>query len=244
MEWRDQGILLSTRQHGESSVIIDVLTPSLGRHSGIVRGGKSRKIAPFLQPGSLLDLIWKARLLDHIGIFNVELIRSRTGMVMSDRRALNGLGAVTAMLLAFLPEREANEPLFYATEHLLDLLEHPGVWPKAYLRWEVVFLDILGFGLDLSACAVTGQTHDLVFISPKTGRAVSRNGAGKWADQLLPLLPVMLGKNAENEEDIVRALEVCGYFFENHVCRSLGLKQLPMARSRLLEILKKPFYNV
>ena len=145
MEWRDQGILLSTRQHGESSVIIDVLTPSLGRHSGIVRGGKSRKIAPFLQPGSLLDLIWKARLLDHIGIFNVELIRSRTGMVMSDRRALNGLGAVTAMLLAFLPEREANEPLFYATEHLLDLLEHPGVWPKAYLRWEVVFLDILGF---------------------------------------------------------------------------------------------------
>lgn len=239
MEWRDQGILLSAQQHGETSVILDVLTPSLGRHSGVVRGGKSRKLAPALQPGAQLDLMWKARLQEHIGTFQVDLIRSRSAMVMSDRRALFGLGAVTGMLLAFLPERETNEPLFYATEQLLDLLEHPEVWPVAYLRWELGLLETLGFGLDLSTCAVTGQAYDLVFISPKTGRAVSRNAAGKWADRLLPLLPVMLGQDTEDLSDMVQALEVLGYFFENHACQSLGLKQLPPARSRFLDTLTK-----
>ena len=242
MEWRDQGILLSTRQHGETSVIIDVLTPSLGRHRGIVRGGKSRKIAPVLQPGSQLDLIWKARLQEHIGTFQVELIRSRTGFVMTDRLALTGLGAVTAMLLKFLPERETNKPLFNATEQLLDLLEYPEAWPNAYLRWEVGLLDNLGFGLQLSSCAVTGQTHNLAFISPKTGRAVSRDGAGKWANQLLPLLPVMLGKDTKNLPDTLRAFEVTRYFFQNHACRGLGLKKIPSARSMFLDTFKKLYY--
>ncbi|MDA9989464.1 DNA repair protein RecO [Paracoccaceae bacterium] len=239
MEWRDQGILLSAQQHGETSVIIDVLTPSLGRHSGVVRGGKSRKLAPALQPGAQLDLMWKARLQEHIGTFQVDLIRSRSAMVMSDRSALFGLGAVTGMLLAFLAERETNEPLFYATEQLLDLLEHPEVWPVAYLRWELGLLEILGFGLDLSTCAVTGQAYDLVFISPKTGRAVSQNAAGKWADRLLPLLPVMLGHDTEDLTEIVQSFEVLGYFFENYACQSLGLKQLPLARSRFLDTLTK-----
>jgi DNA repair protein RecO (recombination protein O) len=239
MEWRDQGILLSARRHGETSVIIDVLTPSLGRHSGIVRGGKSRKLSPILQPGAQLDLMWKARLHQHIGTFQVEPIRSRSAMIMSDRQALSGLGAVTGMLLAFLPERETNEPLFYATEQLLDFLEHPEVWPIAYLRWELGLLEILGFGLDLSTCAVTGQSQDLVFISPKTGRAVSRNGAGKWANRLLPLLPVMLGKEPDSASDVAQALDVCGYFFENHARQSLGLKQLPPSRSRFLDTLIK-----
>ena len=243
MEWRDQGILLSTRQHGETSVIIDVLTSSLGRHKGVVRGGKSRKIAPVLQPGSQLDLIWRARLQEHIGTFQVELIRSRTAIILSDRLALTGLGAVTAMLLAFLPDRESNKPLFNATEKLLDLLEHPEVWPSAYLRWEVGLLDNLGFGLELSACAVTGQTHDLVFISPKTGRAVSRDGAGKWANQLLPLLPIMLGKDTRKCPDIMRALEVTGYFFQNHACRVLGIRKMPLARSIFLDTFKKHYYE-
>ncbi len=239
MEWRDQGILLSARQHGEASVILDVLTPSLGRHSGVVRGGKSRKFAAALQPGAQLDLMWKARLQEHLGTFQVDLIRSRSAMVMSDRRALSGLGAVTGMLLAFLPERETNAPLFYATEQLLDLLEHAEVWPAAYLRWELGLLEILGFGLDLSACAVTGQTDDLIFISPKTGRAVSRSGAGKWADRLLPLFPVMLGQDNKYPADLPQALEVSGYFFKNHACQSLGINHLPPARSRFLDTLTK-----
>jgi DNA repair protein RecO (recombination protein O) len=239
MEWRDQGILLSAQQHGETSVILDVLTPSLGRHSGVVRGGKSRKLIPALQPGAQLDLTWKARLQEHIGTFQVDLIRSRSAMVMSDKRSLFGLGAVTGMLLAFLPEREPNEPLFYATEQLLDLLEYPDVWSRAYLQWELGLLEILGFGLDLSACAVTGQTHDLVFISPKTGRAVSRNGAGKWGSRLLPLFPVMLGQGHNDSKEPVQALEVLGYFFENHACQSLDVKQLPPARLRFLDTLTK-----
>ena len=214
----------------------------MGRHRGIVRGGKSRKIAPVLQPGSQLDLIWKARLQEHIGTFTVELIYSRTAMVMSDRLSLTGLGAVTGMLLTFLPERDTNETLFFATEKLLDLLKHPESWPNAYLRWELLLLNVLGFGLELSACAVTGQTHDLAFISPKTGRAVSRDGAGKWVNQLLPLLPVMLGKDTKNWLDTLRALEVTGYFFQNHACRGLGLKKIPSARSMFLDTFKKLYY--
>lgn len=242
MEWRDQGILLSARQHGETSVIIDVLTPSMGLHRGIVKGGKSRKVAPVLQPGSQLDLIWRARLQEHIGTFQVELVRSRSAMIMSDRLALSGLGTVTAMLLTFLPDREANVPLFKATEQLLDLLEHPEVWPNAYLRWEIALLDNLGFGLELSACAVTGQTHDLAFISPKTGRAVSRYGAGKWANQLLPLIPVMLGKDTNHCSDTLRALEVTEYFFLKHACCGLGIKKIPSARSMFLDTFKKFYY--
>ncbi len=239
MEWRDQGILLSAKQHGETSAIIDVLTPSRGRHRGMVKGGKSRKLAPILQPGVQLDLLWKARLAEHIGTFQIELIHSRSEMIMSDKRALSGLGAVTSMLLLFLPERETNESLFFATEQVLNLLENPEVWPNDYLKWEIALLEVLGFGLDLSTCAVTGQTTDLLFISPKSGRAVSRDGAGKWEDRLLPLLPVMLGKNTKCQAIIVQALEVSGYFFEYHVCPSLGVKNLPLARSRLLDTLKK-----
>ena len=123
MEWRDQGILLSTRTHGETSAIIEVFTPAHGRHAGVVRGGVSRRMAPVLQPGAQLDLTWRARLEDHIGAFTVEPMRSRMAASMGDRLSLAGLNAVTALLLFSLPEREAHPRLYQRTERLLDLLE-------------------------------------------------------------------------------------------------------------------------
>ncbi|OIQ06617.1 MAG: DNA repair protein RecO [Rhodobacteraceae bacterium CG2_30_10_405] len=186
MEWRDEGVLLAVRAHGESAAIIEVFTFGHGCHAGVVRGGASRRLAPLLQPGAQLDLSWRARLEAHLGAFTVEPIRSRA-WVLGDRRQLAGLAAVCALVRAALPEREPNPVLWRATVALLDALEVEPDWPLRYLRWELGLLEELGFGLDLARCAVTGSRDDLAYVSPRTGRAVSRQGAGEWADRLLAL---------------------------------------------------------
>ncbi len=236
MDWRDQGILLASRRHGESAAIIEVLTPERGRHAGVVRGGASRKLAPILQPGAQLDLEWRARLEDHIGTFRVEPLRSRAGTAMGDRLSLAGLNAVTSLLLFALPEREACLPLYRRTETLLDLLDQPEIWPLAYLKWELALLEDLGFGLDLRACAVMGPlANDLSYVSPRTGRAVSRAGAGEWAERLLPLPPCMLGQGAAPDAEILQGFELTGHFLRNRLASELGNKPLPDARQRFVE---------
>ena len=235
MEWRDQGILLATRKHGESAAIIDVLTPDHGRHAGLVRGGAGRRMAPVLQPGAQLDLTWRARLEDHIGTFTVEPLRSRSATVMSDRFALAGLNAVTALVVFALPEREAFAPLFARTEALLDLLGQGALWPLAYLQWELALLEELGFGLDLSTCAVLGDAaSDLSFVSPRSGRAVSKAGAGAWAERLLPLPECLLRRGAAEDLDVLAGLKTTGYFLEHHLAAELGGKPLPEPRARFL----------
>ena len=236
MEWRDTGILLSSRTHGETTVIIEAFTPSRGRHAGVVRGGVSRKLAPVLQPGAQLDLTWRARLEDHIGTFTVEPLRSRAAVAMGDRLALAGLNAVTALLLFCLPERESHARLYEATETLLDLLGQGDVWPLAYLQWELGLLDEMGFGLDLSGCAVQGRkANDLSYISPRTGRAVSRAGAGEWADRLLPLPPCLLGHGPAPDTEIAEGFRVTGHFLHSQLAPELGHKPLPEARQRFID---------
>jgi DNA repair protein RecO (recombination protein O) len=237
IEWRDQGALLSVRQHGETSVIIEVFTPLHGRHAGVVRGGTSRKIAPVLQPGAQLDLTWKARLDEHLGTFTVEPLRSRAAAAMSDRLALAGLNAVCALLAIVLPEREAHPPLYDRTVGLLDLLGQTDLWPLAYLQWEMALLEELGFGLDLSACAVTGTNEDLCYVSPKSGRAVSAQGAGEWSDRMLPLPDVLKGQGHADNPQIALALSTTGYFIAHRLIRSLGERPLPAARTRLIEVI-------
>ncbi|MBQ0750807.1 MAG: DNA repair protein RecO [Roseovarius sp.] len=232
MDWRDQGILLSSRRHGETSVIIEVFTPERGRHAGVVRGGASRKMAPVLQPGAQLDVEWRARLEDHIGTFRVEPLKSRA-WTMSDRMALAGLNAVCALLLFVLPEREAHAELYRKTLILLDLLDQPEIWTLAYLNWELALLEEMGFGLDLRRCAVLGEkANDLSYISPKTGRAVSRAGAGEWADRLLPLPPCLMGHGPAPDAEILQGFEVTGHFLRNHLAPQLGNRPLPEARAR------------
>ncbi len=235
MEWRGQGILLGVRRHGETSAIIEMFTAAQGRHLGVVRGGTSRKIAPHLQPGAQLDVAWRARLEDHIGAFTVEPLRSRAALVMSDRLALAGLNAVTAILSFCLPEREAHPGLYHRTERLLDLLGQNEIWPLAYLQWELGLLEEMGYGLDLSSCAVTGTTEKLVYVSPKSGRAVSVKGAGDWAERLLPLPDVLRGQGDAEDIEIATAFRTTGYFLEAHLARDLGDKPLPEARARFVE---------
>ncbi|MCU9838623.1 DNA repair protein RecO [Ruegeria sp. WL0004] len=240
MDWRDQGILLAVRRHGETSAIIEVFTQEHGRHTGVVRGGTSRKIAPILQPGAQLDVTWRARLEDHIGSFAVEPLRSRAAAAMSGRIALAGLNTVTALLSFCLPEREPHPNLYHHSERLLDLLGQDEIWPLAYLRWELGLLEELGFGLDLSACAVTGATEDLAYVSPRTGRAVSSAAAGDWADRLLLLPPCLRGQGPAPDAEIAEALRTTGFFMENRLAPSLGNRPLPEARGRFVDLVSRP----
>ena len=237
IEWRDEGALLKVRKHGETSAIIEVFTAQHGKAAGIVRGGVSRKIAPLLQPGAQLDVTWKARLEDHLGTFTVEPVRSRAAQVMQDRLGLAGLNAVTGLLSFVLPERSTYAPLYTRTIQLLDLLGQSDIWPLAYLQWEVALLSEMGFALDLSACAVSGLNDDLFYVSPRTGRAVSRLAAGDWADRLLPLPHVLLGKGDADNHEIIRALSTTGHFLHNHLAKLLGDRPLPDARARLIDVL-------
>ncbi len=234
IEWSDEGALLATRPFGETSVIIEVFSAHHGRHAGVVRGGTSRKVAPILQPGAQLSVTWKARLDSHLGSFTVEPVRSRAAVAMGDRLALAGLNAVCAILAHVLPEREEHAPLYERTIALLDLLGQSDVWPLAYLRWEQVLLDEMGFGMDLSACAVRGVNEELIYVSPKSGRAVSREGAGEWADRMLPLPPVLAGQGDAANTEIVTALGTTGYFIEHRLIKSLGDRPMPVARARLI----------
>ena len=173
MDWRDEGILLTARRHGESAAIVEVFTARHGRHAGVVRGGGSRRMAPVLQPGSRLAVEWSARLEEHIGTFRVDPIGARAAAIMADPAALAALAAMTALVAATLPERDAHPDLYARSLALLDALAAAPDWPARYAAWELALLAELGFGLDLAACAVTGATQDLVWVSPRTGRAVS-----------------------------------------------------------------------
>ncbi|KPP90565.1 MAG: DNA repair protein RecO [Rhodobacteraceae bacterium HLUCCA08] len=239
IEWRDDGPVLRARPHGETGVILEVFTRAHGRAAGVVRGGTSRRLAPLLQPGTELQVTWKARLEEHLGAFTVEPLKSRAAQVMADRAALAGLNAVTGLLAFLLPEREPHPALFDRTGALLDLLGVNALWPVAYLRWELALLDELGFGLDLTACAATGATGDLAYVSPRTGRAVSAAGAGGWADRLLPLPPVLRGQGAGEDGGLAQALAVTGHFLSHHLAPALGDRPLPEARQRLVDLLSR-----
>jgi len=236
MEWRADGILLTVRRHGESAAIIELFTEAHGRHLGVVPGGASRKLAPLLQPGAQLDATWRARLSDHIGSYKVELVTSRAAGAMGDRLSLAGLGAVCALLSFCLPEREAHPALYARTAALLDGLGAER-WAEAYLGWELALLDEMGFGLSLDACAVTGTNEDLAFISPRTGRAVSKEGAGDWADRLLPFPRCLSGGPVTGAGDLLDGLKTTGHFLAHHLAPSLGDKPLPAARQRLVDLL-------
>jgi DNA repair protein RecO (recombination protein O) len=238
MDWRDEGVLLSVRRHGESAAIIEVFTLGHGRHAGIVHGGASRKLAPILQPGAQLDVSWHARLDEHLGTYTAEPVKSRAGL-MADRLALGGLNSVCALLAFLLPEREAHEALYAGTLVLLDRIGAGEGWAVDYVRWELGLLEEMGYGLDLTRCALTGSREDLAYVSPKSGRAVARGAAGEWADRLLPLPACLLGQGPARGEEVAEGLHLTGYFLEHRLATDLGHRPLPEARRRLVALLSR-----
>jgi len=239
MEWQDQGILLSVRRHGEGAAIVEVLTEQHGRHAGLVRGGGSRKSAALLQPGNQLALTWRARLEDQLGSFNAELLQARSAALLSQRIKLYGFNALSAMLMNYLPEREPNAGLYEACQNLLTRLQADEFWQHRYCVFELEMLEAIGYGIDVSACAVTGQAHDLTHVSPKSGRAVSAVGAKGWEDRLLPLPAFLSLRNLGDisREDFRDALRLSGYFFEKFVPTTSP--SLPQARLRLLDVVNR-----
>ena len=233
IEWREEGMVLSVRRHGENDAILEALTHDHGRHAGVVRGGGGRRLAPLMQPGAQLSFTWRARIADHLGHFAVEPVRSRAA-VLSDGLALAGLSSMTSLLSFALPERAAQPGLYEAPLTVADLMEADSLWPLAYLRWEMGLLDRLGFGLDLTRCAISGTRDDLAYVSPKSGRAVARDAAGEWADRLLPLPLCMMGQGPATIPEIVQGLRITGHFLENRLAPSLGDRPLPVARERLV----------
>lgn len=239
MDWQDEGFLLSARPHGETSTILEVFTATHGRHLGVLRGGASRRVAPLMQPGAQLALSWQARLDAHLGRFRAEPLRGRAGAVLDDPPRLAALAAVCALAGFLLPERVPHPALYARSVALLDAVATGARdWPLAYLRWEMALLEEAGFGLDLSACTVTGATEGLAYVSPRSGRAVSRQGAGDWASRLLALPPCLLDPSAPaRPAEIAQGLRLTGHFLTTWVCPALGDRPLPGARARLAALL-------
>ncbi|NNU81549.1 DNA repair protein RecO [Halovulum dunhuangense] len=239
MEWQGEGVLLSVRRHGESAAIIEVLTEGQGRHAGLVRGGGGRRLAPILQPGAQLALGWRARLADHLGNFTVEPLQARAG-IMSDRLALAGLGAVTALAQTALAERQPFPALYRQTVALLDAMEAGApAWPAHYIDWELALLAELGFGLELESCALTGAAEGLAWVSPKSGRAVAGGAGADWADRLLTLPPFLradAGAAPITAADLADGMRLSGHFLNARLMPALG-KTLPPARERLAHLI-------
>lgn len=236
MEWRANGLLLSVRRHGESAAIIETLTAEHGRHAGLVHGGAGRKLAATLQPGNLLALRWRARLADNLGTYEAELIHAYAPLAMVDREALATLESLRSIASALLPER-APTTLFDLTKLILDLLGDAPARRVAYAQWEVALLAELGFALDLKRCAATGSKAALCYVSPRSGRAVSRDAGTEWADRLLPLPDFLTsGGSGALRGDFAQALKMTGYFLERWAGHPLGMKALPPARQRLEQL--------
>ena len=242
MEWSDEAIVVSMRPHGETSAIVEALTREHGRHLGLVRGGASRKLRPALQPGNRLHLHWRARLSEHLGNFSAEIAKSRAGPLLERRDALAGLNAFSSVVNAALPEREPHAPVFEAGEILLDAIAEADFahWAPLYIRWEAGLLDALGFGLDLARCAATGTTDDLIYVSPRTGRAVSAQAGKPYAERLLKLPAFLLSsQNASPDpDDIVAGLALTSHFLGSRVLEPHN-RPLPAARMRLNELARE-----
>jgi DNA repair protein RecO (recombination protein O) len=238
MDWSDEGIFLSAKPLGETSAVAELLTLEHGRHLGLVRGGRSRRIRPVLQPGNLLRVTWRARLSEHLGGFNVELMEAHAARVLDDAAALSAIGSL-AGLVKLLPERDPHPELYATTLHVLRSFGEPEIWPALLVHWEFQLLQEIGFGLDLSECAATGSGDDLIYVSPRSGKAVSREAGAPYGDKLLTLPGFLLDERAGfGHAEIAAGFALTGYFLERDVLEPHGMK-LPQARGRLLDLLAR-----
>lgn len=237
VSWEDQGIVLAARRLGEHDVIVSMLTESQGRHAGLVKGGSGKRTRALLQPGNVLKVCWRGRLDSHLGTYAVEPVQNYAATALSSPAALAGLNALCAMIETTLPEREPHETVY---QHTLQLLAHLGApgWAAEYVLWEVALLRDMGYGLDLRTCAATGVTEDLAYVSPRSGRAVSRGAATPYIDKLF-VLPAFLNSETADcaAEDIVHGLALTEHFFEAHVFGPHSQK-MPASRTRFADRFK------
>jgi len=233
MEWIGEALLIGVRRHGETSVIAEAMVAGRGRHLGLVRGGRTPRQAAALQPGNTIQLTWRARLEDHLGTFSIELLQARAADLIADRTRLYASQTICD-LLRLLPERDPHDRLLGMA---LDMLDAP-IDGAALARFELALLDDLGFGLDLTSCAVTGETENLTHVSPRTGRAVSRLAAEPYLDRLLPLATCLVGRGNASPDDLLAAFRLTGHFLDMHVWGPRNITP-PATRDALVDILTR-----
>jgi DNA repair protein RecO (recombination protein O) len=225
MEWAGEAVILGVKRHGETSVIAEVMTRDRGRHLGLLRNGRSRSMQPVLQPGNLVEVTWRARLDEHLGHFSMEPLSYRAAQLMENAASLHGVQALAA-LLRLLPERDPHPHLYDMLNIVLDHLNEPSGAGELYVRFELAVLNDLGFGLDLLQCAATGSHENLDYISPKSGRAVSREAGLPYRDKLF-LLPDFLkasSREAANRESLIEAFRLTQFFLTRHVYEPRGIE--------------------
>lgn len=232
MDWQDDGIILSARRHGESGLIVQLLTAAHGRHAGLVRGGTSRRNRGVFEPGNEVSANWRARLDEHLGSYTCELARGRVGTLLTDPLRLAALSAACAVVESALPEREPHPEVHADFVILLDAFVQED-WPARFVAWELALLADLGYGLDLTHCAATGRDDDLAYVSPRSGRAVSLTAGEPYRDRLLALPGFLIGGAAPSPIDIARGLKLTGVFLEKWLFASAD-RPLPEARSRFV----------
>ena len=239
MQWQQTGVLLSVKRHGETSAIVDVFTREHGRWKGLVRGGRSRTMRPVLQPGNVVEATWRARLADHLGVFSIEPVSFRAARLIDEPLKLAGLTALTE-LTQILPEREAHARVYDAMQIVLDALDDDDMWPALLVRWELGLLDDLGYGLDLSSCVATGANDNLIYVSPKSARAVSASAGEPYRQKLLALPPFLTGAGvgAPSTADIVNGFMLTGYFLNRHLFAARGIAA-PESRGWIIDRLKR-----
>lgn len=235
MEFQDDAFVLSARAHGDTGAVVEMLTERHGRWAAYVAGGASRRMRPFLQAGARVAADYRARTSEHLGSARLEPVGEGPAALFDDPLALTGLNAAAAVAQGALPEREPHPGAFLAFEALMGAFSFPDIWTAVFVRFEAGLLEDLGFGLDLSKCTVTGSTDDLIWVSPRTGRAVSRQAGAPYADKLLPLPPFMLGAQAGlGEGDVKAGLTLTGHFLEAFVFHPFN-RPLPPARTWMLD---------
>ncbi|MFV3073184.1 DNA repair protein RecO [Niveispirillum fermenti] len=241
MDWNDQAILLSARPYGETAALALMLTRAHGRHAGLVHGGQSARMRASLEPGSRLAVSWRARLADQLGTWSLELERAYAAPLLDDPLRLACLASACGLLDGLLADREPHPGLFDATLALLEAME-TDVWAEIYVRWEIGLLDEIGFGLDLSRCAVSGRTaadllagnDGLSHVSPRTGRAVSLSAAEPYKDKLFELPAFLLGLSDGGPVEVMRGLALTGHFLARSAFAQRHA-ELPAARARFVE---------
>ncbi len=239
MEWRDDGLILGTRKHGETSVIVEAMTRAHGRHFGLVRGGRSKRMQPMLQPGNHAEFVWRARIEEHLGTFSIEPMKLRTARLMASAEALHAVCLVAA-LLRLAAERDPHPKLYEAAVQIAGSIERPEILPLLLVRFEAEILSQMGFGLDLESCAATGTCEDLIYVSPKSGRAVSKAAGEPYKARLLPL-PAFLRDQAAKDPgpaEIRDGFRLTGFFLLRRLFGPRG-EALPEARSAYLAELEK-----
>jgi len=235
MDWIDEGIVLGVRRHGEANAIAEVMTRAHGRHLGLVRGGAGSRMRPILQPGNEVRVTWRARLDEHLGHYTVEGLRLRAGEFMVAAHAAYGVTHLAA-LCRLLPERDPHPAIFDAVAVILDRMHDRMLAGAGVARFELQLMAELGFGLDLAACAVTGEAADLAYVSPKSGRAVSRSAGAPWAEKLLRLPRFLVEEDLRgtpSPEELAEAFALTGFFLSRHVLTPRGEAE-PEARAHFL----------